>query len=348
MASPEQPRGSSEYEPPGPGSLVEQGDADPIPKATLLFPNDWVMGNQSFEVSILERYNIAVANINPNILDPANFPIKSTPVGYSDEVFGSFVDKYADAFGRIYQTKTGRDLLDVIAKGKPLATSADNQWCYMKTDGSVGLSDTQLVIFPTNKDINGCVRSIVPTPMEIARTGTATSLTYNIERLMSYTDDQGRLLLNDPLSTFFHELVHVPQDIFGLEFPLLGPEYVTTAARLPIFKGKLGDGRYPREIIEEIYSPVEVMETFTHGGKFRLNEMRDELISHGYISSGEYPTLFHNPHAKKALDEAIARDIGVEQIDARWLYYTTNPTEAGFADEIGAIVRDGYTWGGVF
>ncbi|WP_421840125.1 hypothetical protein [Mycobacterium sp.] len=312
-----------------------------------IFPNNWVAGGQDFEVAVLEKHNIAVANVVPDSLFSVNFPLATHPPRYSADDFDALVDQYQTALSKVSDTKIGSELLDVIANGRPLERTFDNQWAYQTEGGSPGLSSTQLVIFPAKGAVNtGLPLRVQSIDINLpdSNSGSATSLIYDLDYLFSELDSQGRLFLNDPMSTFFHELVHVPQDVFGLT-PKNDLVIQMASAQLSVFEGELGDGRYPRQIIEEFSTEVPVMETLTHGGQVGVAEMRQSLIDRGRITADDYPDVRHNPYAKKALDTARANHASADQIHARWLYYTTNPTEIRFADETNAIVRESYLSG---
>lgn len=314
----------------------------PYPRSRFVFPNSWATDRPGFDVAVLEKYNIAVANVVPDSLTSVNFPLTAPPPAYSDDVFDAFVDQYEAAIGKVADTVIGGDLLDVIAKGKPLDRTLDNQWAYQAEDGSLSLSDTQAVIFPATGTVD------TETPLRVQKidpdSGSATSIIYDLDSVDSQLDSQGRLFINDPMSMFFHELVHVPQDVFDLT-PTEQYVMQLSGAKLPVFGGQLGDGQYPRQVIEEFRTLVPAMETLTHGGQVAVVEMRESLIDGGQITADEYRNIRRNPYAKRALDVAKAGGASAEQIHARWLYYTTNPTEIKFADETGAIVRESYMRG---
>ena len=124
------------------------------------------------------------------------------------------------------------------------------------------------------------------------------------------------------------------------------PKILATKAHTPVWGVSQGGnvGR-TRKLVDAVAKDVDVMETLTHGGQVPIEEMRKELLDRRILTHDEYPSPFFNPYAKKAFDTAAARDMPIEQIKARRLFFASNPTEVGFAKETGSPFRHRYLSG---
>ena len=181
--------------------------------SNFVFPERFVQGNQNLEVTVLQKYNIAIANGNAQSMG-FGFPMGTPPSAYPSEVYRSLVGHYTAALDRVYQTKSGKDLLDVIATGQPTARNPLNQWRYRTEDGSIGLSDVQLVIFPSKATVLDEVHfSVIGVEdlVKSANVGTAAAMVIDVDQLYSTLDEQGREFMIDPFTLFFMNLFTFPK-----------------------------------------------------------------------------------------------------------------------------------------
>lgn len=254
--------------------------------------------------------------------------------------FEAFYREMETLTDRIASTGTGSTLLESFGAMKPLGGNSDANWVDWRSGSAGGVSDIQLVVFPS-REIS--VASPLSQAHAVDYQGSAGLVEYAWKRVEGYYHPvDGRLRVIPPEDSLAHEFFHAAQSQAGAN-PARDLEGEVSTA---IFRGTAGPNPSPREPSYYRNTYIPLSELLTQGGESGLRATAATMLAEGIIEEfpeGTNPYLQGSAEWAQHMNPGSLSRAEVDAIEtARFNLAAANPTDVRRAHERGLTTRPEY------